>query len=85
MSDGEIGRAEDRDNPRSVWRQAARQTDWDPVREFHQGQRLCGPLEQAGHMTAPDQFTIKISLAPQGPSTHETPPKRVPAWQARNY
>src|SRR6266498_4773902 len=50
----------------------ARQTDWDPIRGFHQGQRPQVPRQQAGHMTAPDRSGITdFSLAPTGPSTHE--------------
>jgi Dihydrodipicolinate synthetase family len=46
-------------------------TDWDPIRELHQGQRRV-PHQQAGHMTAPDQpLCFRISLAKPGPSTHE--------------
>src|SRR6266542_3562509 len=50
----------------------ARQTDWDPIRGFHQGQRPQVPRQQAGHMIAPDRSGITdFSLAPTGPSTHE--------------
>jgi hypothetical protein len=48
----------------------------DPASELHQGQRSKAPRKQAGHMTAPrnDHQILKSTLAPTGPSTHDSTP-----------
>ena len=55
------GRTGDRQSPFRVVRTKARQTDWEPIRELHQGQRSHAPRQQAGHMTAPDQLAKRSS------------------------
>jgi hypothetical protein len=72
-------RTGERQNPQSGWRVTARFADWEPIRGFHQGQRLANtPRSQAAHMTAHDlpQRHPKNSLASLGPSTHPLRPLR---------
>ena len=38
-----------------VVRVTARETDWEPIRRLHQGQRPSAPHRWAGHMTAISQ------------------------------
>ncbi len=46
------GRSGDRQSPLRVVRFTARETDWEPFRGLHQGQRPSAPHRRAGHMTA---------------------------------
>lgn len=46
------GRSGDRQSPLRVVRVTARETDWEPIRGLHQGQRPSAPHRWAGHMTA---------------------------------
>ena len=46
------GRSGDRQSPLKVVRVTARETDWEPIRGLHQGQRPSAPHRWAGHMTA---------------------------------
>ena len=72
------GRTGDRQSPFRVVRTKARQTDWEPIRELHQGQRSHAPRQQAGHMTAPDQLAKQSSnLLPAG-GVHIGPKTRCP-------
>ncbi len=56
-------RTGERQNPQSEWRVAARFADWEPIRGFHQGQRLANtPHSQAVHMTAQDPSKAKPEI-----------------------
>jgi hypothetical protein len=62
----------DRENPFRVVR-TTRQTDWDPIRGLHQGQRPSVPHQKAGHMTAPDpSCSNHQNLFPRGSHPHTT-------------
>jgi hypothetical protein len=55
----------------------ARQTDWNPIRGLHQGQRPLGAAStgRTHDRTRPKRHHLAFPLAPKGPSTHETLPK----------
>ena len=51
----------------------ARTFDWDPIRGSHQGQRSCGPHQQAGHMTCTrPQAARQIPLAMRAPFSNRS-------------
>ena len=63
---------------------SARQTDWDPIRGLHQGQRPSAPPQQAGHMSAPDRCGIANSpLAPNGPFSNRGAPVKLVIYAIR--
>src|SRR3989304_6023992 len=72
----------DRENPFRVVRKT-RETDWDPIRGLHQGQRPSTPRTKAGHMTAPDQFVeTLIKILACGSHPHRTLRDCLPVWTA---
>jgi hypothetical protein len=67
-------RAGERQTPQSEWRVQARLPDWEPIRGFHQAQRLnqSAAFTSRAHDRARPVLCVerKNSLASPGPSTH---------------
>ena len=59
------GRSGDRQSPLRIVRVTARETDWEPIRGLHQGQRPSAPHRWAGHI-------------PQSANPHQRSSKLLP-------